>query len=171
MVPWLTNSTWRFERGFDHFYPSVTQNSFSVDLQTTDCHLHHVTSFDVSIMSEWDSWAGMVWLSWSHGSPIPREDLKGASSIFTPSWPKTHAPGILAAHWLPSPPCNIYNEWMGQLKSNGLVVMVPWLTNSTWRFGRGFQHFYPSVTQNSCTSDPCSPPIAISTILHHLMYP
>eukprot|EP00956_Cyclotella_meneghiniana_P035092 scaffold111179_cov64-Cyclotella_meneghiniana.AAC.8 len=50
--------------------------------------------------------------------------------------PKTHAMETLAAHPLPLPflPCNIihyiHNARTGQLSSNGLGSMVPWLTGS-----------------------------------------
>ena len=40
-------------------------------LQTTNGHLHHATSFVVSIVSDWEGWAAMVWVLWSCGSLGP----------------------------------------------------------------------------------------------------
>ena len=124
--PILHKTIWR---GCWHFYPSVTQNSYSRDPSRPPMAIstmqHH---FVMSIMSNW-----VIKLQWfgCYGPLAHRfciKLLEGAADIFTPLWPKTHTPEILADHLWPSQPCNIvhciHHEWLGGLSCNGLVVIV-----------------------------------------------
>ena len=172
--PILHKTIWR---GCWHFYPSVTQNSYSRDPSRPPMAIstmqHH---FVMSIMSDWEGWAAMVWVLWSLGSPILHKTIGRGCWHFYPSVTQNSysrdpsrppmAISTMQHHFVMS----IMSDWEGW----AAMVWVLWSLGSPIlhkTIGRGCWHFYPSVTQNSYSRDPSRPPMAISTMQHRSLYP